>query len=77
MYLCLFPLFLKLFIPTSEGTLNHQSRLHLQLLAPTNPHLARVMGYGSFSLCAPIHKEHLCPSSGDINKLMMILFNVS
>jgi hypothetical protein len=46
------------------------SRLHLQSLAPTNPHWARVVGYGSFSLCV-IHKEGLCPSSGDINRLMI------
>jgi hypothetical protein len=42
----------------------------LQSLAPTNPHWARVVGYGPFSLCL-IHKEGLCPSSGDINRLMM------
>jgi hypothetical protein len=34
------------------------------------PALARVVGYGLFSLCV-IHKEGLCPSSGDINRLMM------
>jgi hypothetical protein len=28
-------------------------------------------GYGPFSLCV-IHKEGLCPSSGDINRLIMI-----
>jgi hypothetical protein len=39
--------------------------LHLQSFAPTNPHWARVVGYGLFSLCV-IHKEGLCPSSGDI-----------
>jgi hypothetical protein len=33
----------------SEGTLSRWSRLHLQSLAPTNPHLARVVGYGPFS----------------------------
>jgi hypothetical protein len=37
-------------------------------LAPTNPHWARVVGYGPFSLWF-IHKEGLCPSSGDINTL--------
>jgi hypothetical protein len=42
----------------------------LKSLAPTNPHWARVVGYGSFSLCV-FHKEGLCPSSGDINRLMM------
>jgi hypothetical protein len=30
---------------TSEGTLSRWSRLHLQSLAPTNPHWAHVMGY--------------------------------
>jgi hypothetical protein len=54
----------------SEGTLSRWSQLHLQLLAPTNPHWARVVGYGPFSLWV-IHKEGLCPSSGDINRLMM------
>jgi hypothetical protein len=38
---------------------------------PTNPHWVRVVGYGPFSLCV-IHKEGLCPSSGDINRLMMM-----
>jgi hypothetical protein len=33
---------------------------------------ARVLGYGPFSLWA-IHKEGLCPSSGDINRLMMMI----
>jgi hypothetical protein len=38
---------------------------------------ARVVGYGPFSLYL-IHKEGLCPSCGDINKLMMMMmtFNV-
>jgi hypothetical protein len=53
-----------------EGTLSRLSRLHLQSLAPTNPHWAGVVGYGLFSLCV-IHKEGMCPSSGDINRLMM------
>jgi hypothetical protein len=39
--------------------------------SPTNPHWARVVGYGPFSLCV-IPKEGLCSSSGDINRLMMI-----
>jgi hypothetical protein len=43
--------------------------------APTKPHWARVVGYGLFSLCA-IHKEGLCPSSGDINRLMMLKMNI-
>jgi hypothetical protein len=36
----------------------------------TNPHWARVVGYGPFSLYI-IHKEGLCPSS-DIKGLMMM-----
>jgi hypothetical protein len=34
------------------------------------PTLGHVVGYGPFSLCV-IHKEDLCPSNGDINRLMM------
>jgi hypothetical protein len=63
------------FIITSSAVLwQHvkQSRLHLQSLAPTNPHWARMVDYGPFSLCV-IHKEGLCPSRGDINKLMMMM----
>jgi hypothetical protein len=37
----------------------------------THSHLARVVDYGPFSLCV-IHKE-ACPSSGDINRLMMMM----
>jgi hypothetical protein len=55
----------------SEGTLSRWSLLHLQSLAPTNPHWARVVGYGPFSLCV-IHKESLCLSSGDINNRLMM-----
>jgi hypothetical protein len=54
----------------SEGTLSRWSWLHLHSLAPTNPHWARVVGFGPFSLCV-IYKEGLCPSSGD--RLMAIL----
>jgi hypothetical protein len=56
----------------SEGTLSRWPRLHLQLLVPTKPHWARVMGYGTVSLCV-IHKEGLCSSSGDIYRLMMMM----
>jgi hypothetical protein len=52
----------------SEGTLSRGSRLHLQSLAPTNPHWARVVGYGPFSLRV-IHKAS---ANGDVNRLMMI-----
>jgi hypothetical protein len=51
----------------SEGTLNRWSRLHLQSLALNNPHWARVVGYGSFSLCV-IHKEGL---SGPIHDYLV------
>jgi hypothetical protein len=34
-----------------------------------------VVGYGPFSLWV-IHKEGLCPSSGDINRLMMMTFGI-
>jgi hypothetical protein len=54
----------------SEDTLSRWSRQHLQSLAPTNPHWARVVGYGPFSLCV-IHKEGLCSSSAGINMLLM------
>jgi hypothetical protein len=40
-----------------------------------HPHWARVVGYGTFSLCV-IHKEGLCPSSGDINRLMMMMMMI-
>jgi hypothetical protein len=56
----------------SEGALSRWSRLYLQALAPTNPHCARVVGYGPFSLWV-CQKEGLCPSSGDINRLMMMI----
>jgi hypothetical protein len=36
----------------------------------TDPHWARVVGYGPFSLCVN-HREGLCPISGEINRLMM------
>jgi hypothetical protein len=34
-----------------------------------------VVGYGPFSLSV-FHKEGLCPSSGDINRLTMMMMNV-
>jgi hypothetical protein len=61
---------------TSKGTLSRWSRLYLQSLAPTNPHWARVEGYGPFSLCL-INKEGMCSSSGDIDKLMMIFMHTN
>jgi hypothetical protein len=56
----------------SEGTLSRWSRLHLQSLAPNNPHWARVVSYGLFSFCV-IHKEALCPSNGNTNRLVMMM----
>jgi hypothetical protein len=47
-----------------------KARLHLQSLAPTPRY--RVVCYDPFSLCV-IHKEGLCPSSRDINRLMMMM----
>jgi hypothetical protein len=40
----------------------------------THPHWARVVGFGPFFLRV-IHKEGLCPSSGDINWLMMMMMD--
>jgi hypothetical protein len=42
---------------------------------PTNPHWARVVGFGPFSLCV-IHREGLCPSSRDIDRLMMMMMTM-
>jgi hypothetical protein len=42
---------------------------NLQSIAPTNPHWARVVHYGPFSLCT-IHKEGSCPNSGHIRIMM-------
>jgi hypothetical protein len=63
------------FLRASKGTLSRWSRLHLQSLVPTNPLWARVVGYGPFSLCV-IHKDSLCPGSGDINRLMMRQYRI-
>jgi hypothetical protein len=41
--------------PCFGGTLIRWSQLHLQSLAPTNPHWTRVVGYDLF-LCV-IHKK--------------------
>jgi hypothetical protein len=48
-----------------KARLSNCSRLHLQLLV--------LVGYGPLFLCV-IHKERLCPSSGDINGLMMMMY---
>jgi hypothetical protein len=41
--------------------------------SPTNPNWARVVGCGPFSLWL-IHKEGLCSSSEDINRLKMMMY---
>jgi hypothetical protein len=51
-----------LFMGDQKLIISSWSRLHLQSLASTNPDWARVVGY----------PQDLCPSSGDINRLMMI-----
>jgi hypothetical protein len=56
--------------PCFGRTLNRWPRLNLQSLALINPHWARIVCYGPFSLCV-IHKEGLCPSSWLINRLTM------
>jgi hypothetical protein len=38
------------FLRASEGMLSRWSRLRLQSIALTNPHWARVMGYGALSI---------------------------
>jgi hypothetical protein len=48
------------------------AQLQLQYLTPTNPHWARAVDYGPFSLCV-CHKEGLSTSSEDINRLMMMM----
>jgi hypothetical protein len=44
----------------------------LRSLEPT----AHVVGYGPFSLSV-IHKEGLCPSSGDLNRLMTMMKHIA
>jgi hypothetical protein len=43
----------------------------LAVVSTHQPHWARVVRYGPLSLCV-IQKEGLCPSSGDINMLILI-----
>jgi hypothetical protein len=59
-------------VSTSGAQLICWFRLHLQSLAHTNPHWARVVCYSPFLLCV-IHKEGLCPSSGGIKKQVMMM----
>jgi hypothetical protein len=51
-------------IRASEGTLNRWFLVHV--------HWAHVVSYGPFYLCV-IHKEGLWPSSGGINRLMLMV----
>jgi hypothetical protein len=44
---------------------NKSSNRLFNKVRPTNTQWARVVGYGPFFLCI-IHKEGLCPSSGNI-----------
>jgi hypothetical protein len=50
----------------SEGTLSRWSWLHLQSLAPTNPHWARVVGYGPFSLGVQSIEKACAPAVGTL-----------
>jgi hypothetical protein len=47
-------------------SISHSCHFSKMQVSSTNPHWARVVGYGPFSLCV-IHKEGLCLSSGDID----------
>jgi hypothetical protein len=58
-------------VRASEGTLSCWSRLYLQSLATHQTALGPRGRLWAFSLWV-IHKEGLCPSSGDINRLMMM-----
>jgi hypothetical protein len=53
----------------SEGMLSHWSRLAVFRNPQSTP---GPLGYGSFPLCV-IHEEGLCPSSGNIIRLMMMM----
>jgi hypothetical protein len=56
--------------PTASECTFGQSRLYLQSSAPVNPHWVRGGLWPVLLMC----KEGLCPSSGDINRLMMSRF---
>jgi hypothetical protein len=36
---------------------------------------APMVVYGPFSLCVPVYKEGLCPSSGEVNTIMIYYYN--
>jgi hypothetical protein len=46
----------------------------IYITPPTNPHWVHMVGYGPFFLWV-IHKEDLCPSNVDINRLMIMMNN--
>jgi hypothetical protein len=63
----------KFYLLNCQISKNVSSRQYLLLIITlSNPHWARVVGYGPFSLCV-IHKEGLCPSNWVINWLMVTL----
>jgi hypothetical protein len=67
---CVAKIYFELF-RASEGTLNRCSQRHLQSLAPTNLHCARVVGYVYACSHCVIHKESLYPRSVESNRLLM------
>jgi hypothetical protein len=48
----------------------------IEIFNNMNPHWARVEAYVPFFLCV-IYKEGLCPSSGDINRPMMMMMMIN
>jgi hypothetical protein len=55
-----------------NGAGERKRTIYLNILFTHQCALGRVVGYGPFCLWV-IHKEGLCPSSGDINRLMMMM----
>jgi hypothetical protein len=61
----------------TKNLLSHVKPLGPVAFAVVNTHqpaLGPRMGFGPLSLCV-IYEEGLCPSSGDINRLMMVMIN--
>jgi hypothetical protein len=57
---------------TSKSRIKKRGAIYMRLLekkSTNQPAQARVVGYALFSLCV-IHKEGLCPSSGEISLVM-------
>jgi hypothetical protein len=65
-------IFLSLHLPCLGRHVKLLVPADLQSLVPTNPQWARVVGYDPFSLSV-IHTEGQCPSSGNINRLLMMM----